>query len=457
MERIGSHGSPRSCFSAGITHRFDRSVIAPEQLATYDEIVQLANQPEADAPLLIDVREPAELEATGRIPTSINIPVGQVKTELELPATVFQAKYGRRKPSPTDAIIFCCRIGVRSGNAAHEAEQMGFKRVKNYVGSWLDKFAPGCIEPRLVATLAEVEDLPNHPEVLLIDVREPAELEATGRIPTSINIPLKTVQHELGLGAEAFEAKYGRKKPTLDDPLIFSCRSGVRAGQAALQADQLGYRKYESVKNYVGSWLEYGPKHDPARFSNIVPVLLRCVSSRSKMSSAIATYEEVLDLPNHPEKLLIDVRNPDELAETGKIPTSINIPLDQVKQAFGPETEADQFRKLYGVAKPEPDHYLILSCRTGRRSQMALDTITELGYRKAVPQLEEGMKLAESEFKARYGREKPATGTEIIFHCKMGGRAQKATDLATSLGYTNARNYKGSWTEWAAKQQEAAK
>ncbi|XP_035784518.1 rhodanese domain-containing protein CG4456-like isoform X3 [Anopheles albimanus] len=139
---------------------------------------------------------------------------------------------------------------------------------------------------------------------------------------------------------------------------------------------------------------------DPARFSNIVPVLLRCVSSRSKMSSAIATYEEVLDLPNHPEKLLIDVRNPDELAETGKIPTSINIPL---------------------------------------------------------PQLEEGMKLAESEFKARYGREKPATGTEIIFHCKMGGRAQKATDLATSLGYTNARNYKGSWTEWAAKQQEAAK
>ncbi|XP_050096885.1 rhodanese domain-containing protein CG4456 isoform X3 [Anopheles aquasalis] len=136
---------------------------------------------------------------------------------------------------------------------------------------------------------------------------------------------------------------------------------------------------------------------DPLPYCGIVPV--RCLSSRSKMS-AIATYEEVLDLPNHPEKLLIDVRNPDELAETGKIPTSINIPL---------------------------------------------------------PQLEEGMKLAESEFKARYGREKPANDTEIIFHCKMGGRAQKATDLATSLGYTNARNYKGSWTEWAAKQQEAAK
>ncbi|XP_052862620.1 rhodanese domain-containing protein CG4456-like isoform X1 [Anopheles cruzii] len=112
---------------------------------------------------------------------------------------------------------------------------------------------------------------------------------------------------------------------------------------------------------------------------------------------SIATYEEVLDLPNHPEKLLIDVRNPDELAETGQIPTSINIPLDQIEQAFGPETGSEQFAKLYGVPKPGPDHYLIVSCRTGRRSQMAIDVIVELGYR-------------------------------------------------------NARNYKGSWTEWAAKQ-----
>nr|XP_040219873.2 rhodanese domain-containing protein CG4456 isoform X1 [Anopheles coluzzii]XP_049462528.1 rhodanese domain-containing protein CG4456 isoform X2 [Anopheles coluzzii] len=117
----------------------------------------------------------------------------------------------------------------------------------------------------------------------------------------------------------------------------------------------------------------------------------------SANTMSIATYEEVLDLPNHPEKLLIDVRNPDELADTGKIPTSINIPLDKVKQAFGPETSDEAFAQQYGVPKPGLDHYLILSCRTGRRSQMALEAIAELGYR-------------------------------------------------------NARNYKGSWTEWAEKQ-----
>jgi 3-mercaptopyruvate sulfurtransferase SseA len=42
----------------------------------------------------------------------------------------------------------------------------------------------------------------------------------------------------------------------------------------------------------------------------------------------IATYEEVKDLPNHPEKLLIDVREPHELEATGQIPTSINIPRE---------------------------------------------------------------------------------------------------------------------------------
>lgn len=260
-------------------HKFDKNVIDRTRLATYEEIVDIANHPEV---LLVDVREPSELSATGQIPTSINIPLKQVSTELQLSPAAFESRYGRKKPAADDPIIFYCRIGVRSGNAANEADKLGFKRVKNYVGSWLEyaekqggsqgndgvapntdncggnKFAPACIAPQLVANYDEIVDLPNHPEKLLIDVREPTELAATGRIPTSINIPLKTVRSELTLNPEAFEAKYGRKKPAAEDPIIFSCRSGVRAGQAAFEADQLGF---QNVKNYVGSWQEWGPRH----------------------------------------------------------------------------------------------------------------------------------------------------------------------------------------------------
>lgn len=42
-----------------------------------------------------------------------------------------------------------------------------------------------------VVAIDEIENLPNRPEVLLIDVRDPQEIKATGTIPTSINIPCK--------------------------------------------------------------------------------------------------------------------------------------------------------------------------------------------------------------------------------------------------------------------------
>lgn len=61
--------------------------------------------------------------------------------------------------------------------------------------------------------------------------------------------------------------------------------------------------------------------------------ILRVLKSSLNMSSVpIATFEEVKDLPNHPEKLLIDVREPAEIAETGVIPTAINIPCKSVAE-----------------------------------------------------------------------------------------------------------------------------
>ncbi|CAO1305562.1 unnamed protein product [Diamesa hyperborea] len=122
------------------------------------------------------------------------------------------------------------------------------------------------------------------------------------------------------------------------------------------------------------------------------------ISKIIKMGSTIpiATYDEVKDLPNHPEKLLIDVREPQEIVDTGIIPTSVNIPLSTV---------------------------------------------------------EDSLKLSAADFKSKFQREKPSPDTEVIFHCKMGGRAGKAADTAAQLGFKNVKNYKGSWTEWAEKEK----
>lgn len=46
----------------------------------------------------------------------------------------------------------------------------------------------------------------------------------------------------------------------------------------------------------------------------------------NKIRVGIATYGEVIDSLKDPERWLIDVRDPEEIAITGQIPTSINIP-----------------------------------------------------------------------------------------------------------------------------------
>uniref|UniRef100_T1H627 Sulfurtransferase n=1 Tax=Megaselia scalaris TaxID=36166 RepID=T1H627_MEGSC len=83
-------------------------------------------------------------------------------------------------------------------------------------------------------------------------------------------------------------------------------------------------------------------------------------------------YEEVKDLPNHPEKLLIDVREPDELKQFGQIPTSINIPLGEVEKALNFQKK---FKAQYGHSKPKPEDYVIFHCRLGRRSQTASEML----------------------------------------------------------------------------------
>lgn len=54
----------------------------------------------------------------------------------------------------------------------------------------------------------------------------------------------------------------------------------------------------------------------------------------------------------------------------------------------------------------------------------------------AVPTVERALQLPADEFKAKYGRDKPTPETEVIFSCKLGGRAQTATNTALGLGFT---------------------
>ncbi|KAI1205716.1 Rhodanese-like protein [Annulohypoxylon truncatum] len=95
-----------------------------------------------------------------------------------------------------------------------------------------------------------------------------------------------------------------------------------------------------------------------------------------------------------PRVTLIDVREPDEVRETGRIPGALNVPI---------MSQADSFF------------------------------------------------LSADEFRDRYGFERPGDGGEdekIVFYCKAGVRSRSAAELAMQAGWKNVGEYAGSWLDW---------
>ncbi|KAJ5448192.1 hypothetical protein N7445_003013 [Penicillium cf. griseofulvum] len=101
--------------------------------------------------------------------------------------------------------------------------------------------------------------------IILIDVREPAELQGTGIIPSAVSIPLASQPDALYLTPDEFETRFGFAKP---DPaeregepaqMVFYCKAGVRAKTAAQMAVQAGYDP-SNIGVYSGSWLDWERK-----------------------------------------------------------------------------------------------------------------------------------------------------------------------------------------------------
>lgn len=88
--------------------------------------------------ILIDVREPNELKDDGKIPHSVNIPLGQIAEAFQLPNSEFLRKYGIDKPTESDDFVITCRSGKRATNAFNKLLPLGYNNILVYSGSFLD-------------------------------------------------------------------------------------------------------------------------------------------------------------------------------------------------------------------------------------------------------------------------------------------------------------------------------
>lgn len=106
----------------------------------YEDLLELINNGDLQ---LIDVREPRELEH-GQIPTSINIPLPQLKYSLQLPEELYNQQYGtnRRALPHGDDLVFYGLCSTKGLTALEIAFRLGLRKARHYPGGyqeWCDK------------------------------------------------------------------------------------------------------------------------------------------------------------------------------------------------------------------------------------------------------------------------------------------------------------------------------
>ena len=79
--------------------------------------------------------------------------------------------------------------------------------------------------------------------------------------------------------------------------------------------------------------------------------------------------------PESDRPCLIDVRNSDEVNESGLIGYARHVPLQDIIQRRVFETlSEEEWESEYGFQKPTPETRLAFYCKAGVRSQMAAET-----------------------------------------------------------------------------------
>ncbi len=104
--------------------------------------------------------------------------------------------------------------------------------------------------PRL--TPSEAQTLIDAGEALVIDVRDPAEVAASGKVAGAINVPRGMLEFRASPGTPYFDAHFNPTKS-----LILYCASGGRSALAAKTLKDMGYEKVFNLGAFK-DWKEAG-------------------------------------------------------------------------------------------------------------------------------------------------------------------------------------------------------
>jgi len=104
----------------------------------------------------------------------------------------------------------------------------------------------------------EAKGLLGRSDVLFLDVREPAEVTTSGKVPGALAVPRGLVEFRADRSLPAHDAAFDRAKT-----VIAYCASGGRSALVGKTLKDMGYANVRNLGGFKG-WLDAGGEIDKA-------------------------------------------------------------------------------------------------------------------------------------------------------------------------------------------------
>lgn len=261
----------------------------PRLLTTVDELEGLLTSDRS--PLVIDVR-PAEDFATGHVPGAVHLDLwgvslvdtdpGPLRAFMWIVDHLFNL---RGVTADATVVVYDEQSGMRAARAFWFLEYFGHTNVRvldGGFGAWTRAGLPvtrvaeapaksdwtGTPRPDAIATWRDVRDRLGRPGTVIVDTRSDGEYCGTtvrakrgGAIPGAVHVEWSRNLNPDGTfkPADELRAMYEAAGVTPDKEVITYCQGGYRAAHAYLALRLLGYPR---VRNYTGSWKEWGDREE---------------------------------------------------------------------------------------------------------------------------------------------------------------------------------------------------
>lgn len=117
-------------------------------------------------------------------------------------------------------------------------------------------------------TAAEAAELAKRDDVLLVDIRDPRELDREGRIPGAFHAPRGMLEFWIDP-----ESPYHKPVFTSGKSFVFFCAGGLRSALATKTAQDMGLEPVMHIEGGFGAWRDAGlpveKRDDPAKAHDV--------------------------------------------------------------------------------------------------------------------------------------------------------------------------------------------